>query len=134
MIETIAHEGVVLAYIAHNAGLPVETTFLTPNFRADLRTGVPDVFVDESTTAYGALTWGRSITLARRPSGEAHTAEFMSADGAVIGREAAHFYAYDHLPGGYLLVPDPTGAETASTRVTFRGPRVASAVDRPRPD
>ncbi len=36
---------------------PLETTFLTPNFRADLRTGAPDVFVDESTTAYGSLEW-----------------------------------------------------------------------------
>lgn len=36
---------------------PLETTFLTPSFRADLRTGAPDVFVDESTTAYGSLDW-----------------------------------------------------------------------------
>jgi Methyltransferase domain len=35
----------------------LETTFLTPNYRADLRTGAPDVFVDESTTAYGSLDW-----------------------------------------------------------------------------
>jgi hypothetical protein len=82
----------------------------------------------------GSLAWGRSITLARPPSGEAHTAEFASAEGAVIGREAAHFYAYDHLPGGYLLVPEATGAEAASTQVTFRGPRVARAIDRARQD
>jgi mannose-6-phosphate isomerase-like protein (cupin superfamily) len=30
VIETIAHEGLVLAYIAHAAVLPSETTFLTP--------------------------------------------------------------------------------------------------------
>ncbi|MGI9145058.1 MAG: hypothetical protein ACR2IK_00665 [Chloroflexota bacterium] len=30
MIETIAHEGVVLAYIAHGSVLPFKTTFLTP--------------------------------------------------------------------------------------------------------
>jgi mannose-6-phosphate isomerase-like protein (cupin superfamily) len=30
MIETIAHEGVVLAYIAHGGVLPAETTFMTP--------------------------------------------------------------------------------------------------------
>jgi hypothetical protein len=36
---------------------PLETTFLTKNFRTDLRTGAPDVFVDESTTAYGSLEW-----------------------------------------------------------------------------
>jgi mannose-6-phosphate isomerase-like protein (cupin superfamily) len=30
VIETIAHDGVVLAYIAHAAVLPSETTFLTP--------------------------------------------------------------------------------------------------------
>jgi hypothetical protein len=29
-METIAHEGVVLAYIAHGSALPSRTTFLTP--------------------------------------------------------------------------------------------------------
>ena len=35
----------------------LETTFLTAQFRADLRTSPPDEFVDESTTAYGSLDW-----------------------------------------------------------------------------
>jgi SAM-dependent methyltransferase len=36
---------------------PLETTFLTPQYRAELRTGAPDVFVDETQTDWGALRW-----------------------------------------------------------------------------
>jgi hypothetical protein len=73
----------------------------------------------------GALSWGEPITLDRRPNGELHQVEFEAADGASVGSETAHYYAYDHLPGGFFLVPE---GPAAATRVAFSGPEIKSGL------
>jgi len=53
----------------------------------------------------GNLTWGDSITMRRAPMGEEHPMTFLAANGSVLATGVAHYYRYDHVPGGYLLVP-----------------------------
>jgi hypothetical protein len=78
--------------------------------------------------ADGVIHWGTPIEMQRPPMGESHAALYLAADGTTVATETAHFYAYDHLPGGFLLVPE--GPATAAT-VTFRGPHVSrSAIAR----
>jgi hypothetical protein len=69
-----------------------------------------------SLDAQGNARWGKSTTLTRRPSGELHTVSFLASDGTTLGTETGHLYRYDHLAGGFLLVPEgPAG--TASVRI-----------------
>jgi hypothetical protein len=70
----------------------------------------------------GALTWGASLTLRARPSGDEHTVRFQDAAGTTLASGTAHYYAYDHLPGGFYLVPD---GPSASTHVILAGARIA---------
>jgi hypothetical protein len=59
----------------------------------------------------GGARWGTTTMLHRRPAGELHTVRYLAGDGKVIGTETGHFYRYDHLGGGFLLVPEaPAGA------------------------
>jgi hypothetical protein len=60
----------------------------------------------------GALTWGSPVTLRARPWGEEHAVEFQRPDGTVVARATGHYYAYDHLPGGYVLVPEGPAVAT----------------------
>jgi hypothetical protein len=67
--------------------------------------------------ADGALSWGETITLGTRPGGAARELSWLGADGAVVATGTAHVYTYDHLPGGYALVPEgPSGASRAEIR------------------
>ncbi len=59
-----------------------------------------------SVEADGSLTWGSTTTLRSRPSGELHTVSYLAADGRTLATATGHYYGYDHLPGGYLLVPE----------------------------
>jgi hypothetical protein len=68
--------------------------------------------------ADGTLTWGDTVTLRAMPSGELHDISWESADGAVQVTATGHYYRYDHVGGGYLLVPE--GPQSAS-RVAIRG-------------
>ena len=61
-------------------------------------------FVDVG--ADGKLTWGDSITLNDPPIAEPHTVNYVDESGAVVESATGHFYPYDDLPGGYMLVPD----------------------------
>ena len=54
----------------------------------------------------GSLTWGSNITLRSQPAGELHTVSYLAPNGTTLLTATGHYYAYDHLPGGYLLVPE----------------------------
>lgn len=55
----------------------------------------------------GTLTWGEEITVRTPVLGDERTLSF-SAAGGVTTRVTGFYYAYDHLPGGYMLVPVST--------------------------
>jgi hypothetical protein len=77
-----------------------------------------------SVGADGSASWGDALTLAQQPFGEAHQVEFQTAAGQTSTVTGA-YYAYDHLPGGYMLVPElPAGA----TNVRITGPSVQQAL------
>ncbi len=61
-------------------------------------------FVDVG--ADGHLTWGDSIVLDSPPMAEPHTVNYLADDGSVLESATGHFYPYDDLPGGYMLVPE----------------------------
>lgn len=53
------------------------------------------------------IRWSRRVVLKQPPRGDEVGVKFLGAFGQVLSTAAAHRYAYDHLPGGYLLVPAP---------------------------
>ena len=56
--------------------------------------------------ADGSVTWTNEIELDREPTaGKSLTATFAAPNGTTVGTHTAHFYPYDHLPGGVLVVP-----------------------------
>lgn len=57
--------------------------------------------------ADGTLSWGDTITLTEPPQGTPHTVTWEGADGAPAGSVTGSFYPFDHLDGGYMLVPEP---------------------------
>ena len=87
-----------------------------------------------SVGADGTATWTGSMDLAEEPtSGQSRTVTFYSDTGSAIGTHTAHFYPYDHLPGGMLVVPtspspvSPVSAIAAKSRVapTWSSVRIA---------
>jgi hypothetical protein len=75
--------------------------------------------------ADGAIAWGTPIEMKHEPRGESHTATYLAADGTPIATETAHFYAYDHLPGGFMLIPE---GPASAARVSVSGPHVSRIV------
>ena len=56
--------------------------------------------------ADGSVAWGGEVEFDEEPTdGMERIATFVSASGATLGTNKARFYAYDHLPGGVLVVP-----------------------------
>ena len=54
----------------------------------------------------GAVAWGGDFELDEEPTeGETRAVTFLGASGQTVGTQTAHFYPYDHLPGGVLVVP-----------------------------
>jgi len=77
----------------------------------------------------GKLTWGEDVTLHELPMTDTKTLTWESSDGKPIGTATGYFYAYDHLPGGYLLVPKgPAGYSTM--RVSGLGTTMAARIAR----
>jgi hypothetical protein len=60
----------------------------------------------------GSLTMGQTIGLKREPAGPAHSATLTDANGNVVSTASAHYYKYDHIPGGFFLVQDNDAAST----------------------
>jgi hypothetical protein len=76
----------------------------------------------------GSLAWGKRVELDEPPIGGAKTIVFEDARGTALVRALGHYYPYDHLPGGFLLVPDTTESFTA-LRVEGLGPAGVARLD-----
>lgn len=60
----------------------------------------------------GSLSWGAEVSAARAPmGGEQRSVSFLGEAGEELGTETAHFYPYDHLPGGVLVMPQGPSAK-----------------------
>jgi hypothetical protein len=71
-----------------------------------------------------APSWGSEISLRHHPAGEERTVTFYGADGSIVGTGVAHYFRYDHLAGGYLLVPEgPAGAVRVAIPQMIQIPR-----------
>jgi hypothetical protein len=63
--------------------------------------------------ANGALKLGRTVTLDHTPEGQAIDVALHGANGAQVASVLGAFFAYDNLPGGYVLVPESAVASTS---------------------
>ena len=64
--------------------------------------------------ADGSVSWGGEFEADDEPtSGQVRAVTYLAANGTSVGTHTAHFYPYDHLPGGVLVVP---AAPQAATR------------------
>lgn len=59
------------------------------------------VQIDEN----GTLTWGNNVTVRSPMFGDEKTISYLGSDGQTLETRKGYYYAYDHLPGGYMLVP-----------------------------
>ncbi|MEA2746920.1 MAG: hypothetical protein QOI41_1063 [Myxococcales bacterium] len=81
------------------------------NFQASTEVAGPSAheggtFRMANVAADGAVTWTNDIELDQEPTaGKSLVATFTGANGGTVGTHTAHFYPYDHLPGGVLVVP-----------------------------
>lgn len=85
-----------LVYVNHAA----ETATPPGSFSVKL----PYQFVEVSPE--GTLSFGQQIKVAEAPTGEPRTVTFEDKNGKALGKGEAVFTPYDHIGGGYLLVPD----------------------------
>ena len=68
----------------------------------------------------GALTWGSELTLDEPLLSDPRTVTLEDAAGKTVASMTGHYYPYDHLPGGMLLVP--------SAKVPFATMKVSGLV------
>ncbi|AKV02751.1 hypothetical protein AKJ09_09414 [Labilithrix luteola] len=83
----------------------------------------PRVWRFADVAADGTLQWTHQLeTSEALEGGDAHAVMFVDDADRVLANETAHFYRYDHLPGGVLVVPQPpTGSAAARA---FRSARI----------
>jgi len=73
-----------------------------------------------SVGAAGELTWDGASEIDLDDDitgGSVVSARFLSASGAEMATRSARFYRFDHLPGGFLFVPQETSLQWKSLRV-----------------
>ena len=77
------------------------------NFQSTVEVAGPGgTFRMADVGADGSVTWTNEIELDKEPTaGKSLVATFKGANGVAVGTHTAHFYPYDHLPGGVLVVP-----------------------------
>ncbi len=99
----------------------------------------PSIFYPAGTTTKyrfvsvgmdGKLTWGDDITLSEPPLGDPHTVTYVDADGKVVDSATGQYYPYNDLPGGYMLVPEPsTVVGVHSIHIVGMSPGIESRLD-----
>lgn len=80
----------------------------------------------------GTLSWDGELTLDRTPtSNDARKATFLTASGETAFTQTAHFFPYDHLPGGVLMVPTAPAEEAppAASIRTWSHVRISGAAN-----
>mgnify|MGYP000521151757 CR=1 FL=1 len=53
----------------------------------------------------GGLTWGDKVTIRSALFGEEKIISYLGSDGHTIEKSKGFYYGYDHIPGGYMLIP-----------------------------
>jgi hypothetical protein len=75
--------------------------------------GAPQTFRMANVAADGTVSWTDEIELDQEPTdGKSMLATFVTSSGQTLGTHTAHFYPYDHLPGGVLVVPSAPQASS----------------------
>jgi len=80
--------------------------------------GAPQTYRMATLEADGTVAWGGDVELIEAPtSSHSRVATFISASGQTVGTHTAHFFPYDHLPGGVLVVPSAPQSATAPSSI-----------------
>ncbi len=66
----------------------------------------PRTFRVAHLSAGGSVRWGDTITLSEPPLSEPRVVTLADSKRATIATVTGHYYKWDHLPGGTMLVPD----------------------------
>ncbi|GAC1546169.1 MAG: hypothetical protein NVS3B10_10160 [Polyangiales bacterium] len=65
----------------------------------------------------GSATWGEDVVLDAPPSGAEESVVYAGRDGRGLRTVTGHYYRYEDIPGGALLIPDGP-ADFASVRIS----------------
>jgi len=110
---------------AVNGGKPSAGTGAAQSAQAPSTPGeaAPQTYRMATVEGDGSVAWTGDVELTEAPSsGHARVATFVSAAGQTLGTDTAHFYPYDHLAGGVLVVPQaPRSAVAAGGIETVKG-------------
>jgi hypothetical protein len=71
--------------------------------------------------ADGSLKWGRATTLRMAPSSTQKTVKLFDASGKQTGTATGFYAPFDHLAGGFLLIPEPAGDVASIAMVSTGG-------------
>ncbi|MDB4945476.1 MAG: hypothetical protein JWP97_5010 [Labilithrix sp.] len=116
-----------------NGGSPSAASSFTGRSTAPVARPVfatPRTFRTATLDGRGNATWSGEMDLEREPDGgETREVTFQSAAGQALGAATAHFYPYDHLPGGMLVMPAAPRTTTAGWRAV-KIPGVARSLPR----
>lgn len=67
--------------------------------------------------ADGSLVWGETMKLDSMPGGAETTVQLLDASGNRMGAAKGYFYEMDHLPGGWVVVPEEELAGAKAVRI-----------------
>lgn len=84
------------------------------NQSSNATTGAPTRYRVGIVDGDGAVDWRRYDDVTSRVAGELRVITMADADGDEMGSVEGHYYPYDHLDGGMLLVPVTDGAQPAT--------------------
>lgn len=74
----------------------------------------------------GSLAWDGDIDVSEELVGGAvNKANFIAASGAPMVSRDAHFYKFDHLPGGFLFVPSEVKVDWKTVEISGFGRKLA---------
>jgi hypothetical protein len=92
----------------------VEVNGVTPSARVVGNLEPGGTFQIASVDGAGAISWEGQTELKKAPLGKQKPVTFAGAAGTKVAGNA-HFYPYDHIPGGILMVRDPQMAWSSMT-------------------
>jgi hypothetical protein len=70
----------------------------------------------------GSLAWGETTPLHTPPAGEPQEVTLLGAAGKVVGTSTGYLYPYEGMPGGTLLMPEPTDPSVKAIRIGSSAP------------
>jgi len=92
-------------------------SFVNSSALVKLPEGFPERWRSIVIEADGSVLWGETTKLDSVPSGTPTTVQLLDEAGKQVGEATGYFYGTDHLPGGWVVVPEEKLAGAKAVRL-----------------